>query len=295
MKKGFVYVVITAVLFTMLEPASKLLAGAVHPLSLTALRFLLGGLVLLPFALAKCRRDGVWPAGRDWLNISLLGILCICVSMGLLQLAVFQANSAALIAIVFSANAVFTIVFAALILRERVTPLKIAALVLCLAGVLLSANIRAGEKPAAVALAVAAALTFSLYTVLSKKLMARCAGIVQTSFSFLIGGAVFALGLAAFGISPAAGVTLSNLWIVAFLGVAVTGAGYWAYFAAMRDAGAFAASFVFFIKPMFAPFAAWWVLGARPDNPWLYFSLALVAAGSILGSLSRRPAKKAGV
>ena len=48
---GLLYALITAVVFTTLEPVSKLIAEDVNPYSITLWRFIIGSLMLLPFAL----------------------------------------------------------------------------------------------------------------------------------------------------------------------------------------------------------------------------------------------------
>ena len=55
MKKGILYVIITAVLFATFEPASKVIANDIMPYALTFWRFLVGSLMLMPFAIIKIK------------------------------------------------------------------------------------------------------------------------------------------------------------------------------------------------------------------------------------------------
>ncbi len=281
MKKGLPYILLTGLLFTTLEPVSKLIAGQVDPFAITFIRFFIGGLILLTFSIAKVRQAKITLGKKDYAVMSLLGIFCICVSMPLLQYAVMKAENPAIIAIIFSSNAVFTIAFSALILKDKITPVKLAAIVLCIAGVLVSADFSKGSDFLSVTLAVAAALTFSLYTVLSKKYMKKLVGIVQTGYSFLIGSLVLLVILLAAGIDAVGPVNAGNIGSLLFLGVAVTGIGYWSYFKAMHHASAMAASFVFFIKPILTPFAAFLINGITPGAN-VFAALALVLVGSYL-------------
>ena len=129
-KNGLIYVFITAILFATLEPVSKLIAGQIEPLTMTFIRFLIGSVVLFPFALYIQKKNRIKLGGKLHLKFLLAGILCVCVSMPLLQFAVLKSNSPALIAIIFSCNSVITIALASLILKEKITPKKIAAVVL---------------------------------------------------------------------------------------------------------------------------------------------------------------------
>lgn len=286
MRKGLFYILLTAVVFTTLEPVSKLIATDINPIAITFFRFFIGGLILLPFSFGKMRKDNIRLEKSDYVKMTLLGILCICISMVLLQYAVKIADSPALIAIIFSGNSVFTILFSTIILKDKLTPLKLCAIALCITGVLICADFRSSTNLLSIALAVAAALTFSLYTVLSKKMMTKVKGIIQTGFSFFFGSIVLLIVLIIVRIPVISGVNLSNIWYLLYLGFIVTGLGYWSYFEAMNKSSAMAASLVFFIKPILTPFATLFINKIVPDVT-VFIALVLVLLGSYLATKSR--------
>jgi drug/metabolite transporter (DMT)-like permease len=286
LKNGILYIILTSVVFTTLEPVSKLIANEISPMMITFLRFFLGGLILLPFSILKIKKQNIRLVKKDYISMLLLGILCICVSMVLLQYAVLHSDSPALTAIIFSSNSVFTIIFAALILKDRITPIKVLAVILCITGVIICADFKSGTNLISLILAVVSALTFSLYTVLSKKLMTKVTGIIQTSFSFLSGSLVLLIVLLCSGDNSIVNINGGNLVYLIYLAVAVTGIGYWSYFKAMEKASALAASSVFFIKPILTPFAAFFINGIAPGLN-LFIALVLVLAGSYLSIMVR--------
>ena len=55
MKRAYIYVLITALLFGTMEVSCKIAANDLDPFQLTFLRFLIGGLILLPFAVGQAR------------------------------------------------------------------------------------------------------------------------------------------------------------------------------------------------------------------------------------------------
>ncbi len=286
MNLSMLFVLLTAVLFTTLEPVSKLISADVSPLVMTLMRFLIGGVMLLPFAVHKIRKNRIKLSLSDWAGMAALGALCICVSMLMLQFAVLKADSPAVIAIVFSSTSVFTVLLSAVILRDKLTPVKGLGVALGLIGVLLCADFSAGTNALSVLLAVAAALTFSLYTVLSKKMMGKVSGVIQTAFSFLFGSAVLAVVLLIMRAPIAPAFELSRLPVLLFLGIGVTGIGYWSYFKAMDLASAMSASLVYFIKPVLTPLAAFLINGIVPGVN-VYFALVLVLAGSWLATRAK--------
>ena len=285
--KGLLYALITAVVFTTLEPVSKLIAEAVNPYSITLWRFLIGSLMLLPFAIRKIKKDNIQIGIKDIGILTLLGTLCICFSMVMLQLAVKKADAPSLIAIIFSANSVSTIIFAILILKEKMTKQKLIAIILCTIGVLICADFSSGSNLSSVLMAVVAALSFSLYSVLSKKFMKKISGIIQTSISFLMGSIVLLVILLVLGVDIMPSVTTQNISVLIYLGVVVTGIGYWAYFKAMEKGGAMTASFAFFIKPILTPFATFFINGIVPGFK-VFAALIFIVSGSFVSTFKKK-------
>lgn len=254
MKKGILYVLITAILFATFEPISKVIAGDIAPYALTFWRFLIGSFMLMPFAIAKIKKEKIKIKFTDIVRMTLLGILFICISMVLLQVAIKQATAASLIAIIFSSNSVFTIVFSVLIMKEKLTRNKIIALICGIIGVLLCADFKSGANLVSVLLAFLSALSFSLYTVLNQKFKSQTGGIVQTAGGFFFGSIVLLIALLIGGVEVIPTLDITGWWILAFIAFAVTGVGYMCYFAAIDVGGTIMASLAFFIKPILTPF-----------------------------------------
>lgn len=285
MKKGLIYILVTAVVFTTLEPVSKLISTQINPIAITFLRFFIGGSILLPFSFMAIKKRGLVLDKYDYFKMSALGILCICISMVLLQYAVLKADSPALIAIIFSSNSVFTILFAGVILKDKITVRKFLAVGLCLAGVLICADLKSSTNMLSVVLVVASSLTFSLYTVLSKKFAQKVNGIVQTGISFFAGSLVLLVVLLVTRVEVISPLDGGNILHILYLGIMVTGLGYWSYFKAMEKASAVAASVVFFIKPILTPFAAFFINGIMPQGK-VFIALVLVLVGSYLATIN---------
>ena len=280
---GLFYIFLTAVLFTTLEPVSKLISGTVSPFMMTFIRFFIGGLIIMPFALKKAKKEVLKLSSKDYAIMAVLGILCVCISMPLLQYSVKIGDSPALIAIIFSSNSVFTILLSVIILKDKLTVRKIAGVALCAAGILVCFDFDSGTGLMSAICAVAAAAVFSVYTVVSKKMTAKIPGIVQTGFSFFFGGIALLIVVLvtgeAFSFNIKAGI--EQIIILGYLGVCITGIGYWSYFRAMEKSSAIAASLVFFIKPVLTPFAAFVITGT-PFTFRTFAALILVVVGSVV-------------
>jgi drug/metabolite transporter (DMT)-like permease len=281
MKKGLMYIAATAVLFSTAEIATKTIALQIQPLQLTFLRFFAGGLFLLPFAVADYRRRGMRLTLRDAGFLLMLGFLGITVSMPLFQNAVNMAKAGS-VAVVFSTNTIFTALFAVLILRERFTPAAGAAMALGLAGVVCMLNpFGAAPDAGGLALALISAAIFALYGVLGAGQARRYGGVIFNSFTFLTGSLLLLPLMALYHVPVFAGISWSNLPMILYVCLAVTGAGYLFYFAAMRETSAIETSAVFFIKPALAPLLSLFILGeALLWNTLL--GILLIVAGAFL-------------
>ena len=100
-KSGYIYILLTAFMFSTMEIALKLVSGVFAPMQITMLRFLVGGVLLIPFARASLKKKGEKLTGQNWRYFLLLGFLCVLLSMVFFQMAVVHAP-ASVVGIVFS-------------------------------------------------------------------------------------------------------------------------------------------------------------------------------------------------
>ena len=295
---GYLYIVLCALIFSVVEVALKHTSGMFHPMQITVLRFLIGGAVLLPFALRVMRARGASFSRADAFFFARLGFLFVCVAMSLYQLAVVFAP-ASVVAVLFSCNPVFITVLAGLLLREPIRKNHVLALCLEAAAVLLIVDpLHAALDGRGVAFALLSAALFALYSVLGKKRAARLGGIAVTSLCSLFGGAeLLALLLfghtapgaalyARLGLSLYVGVPILSTitaasfpWLL-YLGAVNTGLGFVFHMLAMEKTDAQTASLVFFLKPMLAPlFALVLLREALHLNMWLGIVCFLLGSG----------------
>jgi len=282
-KNGMLFAIITALCFATHEPASKLLDGEINPYAITAIRFLIGGLVLLPFSIHEIFKKKIKLTVKDFGIMTGLGILFICISMVLLQVAVAIADSAAIVAIIFSSNSIITIAMSAIFLKVKLTRGKIVGIVLCVIGVLVAADITGGTNLLSVAFAVLSALTFSTYTILCKKYMTKISGVIQSGISFIIGSVILLVVLLICNIEVSVSLSSANLWNMLYIAVVVTGIGYWAYFGAIKNGGPQTAALAFLIKPILTPFAAFAINGEVFKSN-VFVAVVFVVIGASLAS-----------
>ena len=296
MKIGYLYIALSTILFSTMEIALKSVSGSFQPLQIVFLRFLIGGIVLLPFAVFALKKRGTRLSGRDIGFFALTGFLCVVVSMTFFQLGVDNAN-ASTAAVLFSCNPVFVIPLARIFLKEKITANMVLSVLITLGGMAFIANPLSSGFTLGVVCSILAAATFALYSVVGKKRTKLYGGLALTCFSFLIGSlimlGIIVLGyippvadwLESWGLSLLAGVPLAKglsmgiLPQLLYIAVGVTGLGYTFYFLAMEKTSAVSASLVFFIKPALAPILALLLLH-EPIGATMWIGIGLILAGS---------------
>ena len=257
MKRAYIYVLITALLFGTMEVSCKIAANDLDPFQLTFLRFLIGGLMLLPFAVRQMKRRQVRLEGRDILTLAGIGFIGVTISMSLFQLSIVMCN-ASTVSVLFCVNPFFTMVFAHFMTEEKLNRRRIVILAVALVGIFLMIrhwDIQEGNSGTGMLLMIIAALFFGLYTVMGKVSQERLGPIAQTSISFLLGAGILLIVILIMGRPVIAGVA-DNIPIILYTGVMVTGVGYYCFFRAIELSDALTGSFAFFLKPAIAPVIA---------------------------------------
>ena len=288
MKKVYLFIFIAAFLFATMEVVLKLAGAKMDAFQLTFLRFLIGGIMLLPFALAEIKKRGVTFTVRDYLYLTMLGILCVPISMVFLQLGVMHSN-ASTAAVLFSINPLFTILFAHFLASERITKSKLVFLLLGLCGIFFIMRpweLQEGNTALGFTYTLSGALAFGLYTVMGKISIEKMGIVAQTSISFFFGAIALLVIILITG-KPVIQDVAENIVMVMYLSLFITGLGYYSYFMAIKNSDATTASFVFFIKPVIAPIIAVIVLHDR--IVWsTYIGIAVILVASYLNIRDRR-------
>ena len=253
MNRAYIFVIITALLFGSMEVACKIGGNDLDPFQLTFLRFVIGALVLLPFAVSELKKRHIRLTAKDLLILAGVGTLGIPFSMVMFQLSVMSSN-ASTVAVLFCINPFFTMLFAYWYLGERLNRNKVTVMLLALAGIFFLVrpwDIQAENSVRGMGLMILAAFLFGAYTVLGSTVARRIGLMAQTSISFLFGAGVLLIGILCMG-RPVLEGAADNIPILFYTGVCVTGLGYFAYFKAIDLADASTGAFAFFLKPVVA-------------------------------------------
>lgn len=279
---GICYILMSAFAFSTMEIVSKTIINQINPFQMNFIRFMIGGVCLLPFAIAELYRRKIRLHLRDFLFFGLTGIIGISISMSFFQSAIIY-SKASVVAIIFSSTPIFTLCFARVILKEKLSFMKFISVVVSLFGIVLIFNpFKEQQDILGILLALAAAISFSLYSVIGKLRLMYYGGLVLNCFSFLIGGGVLCVGIMLLRIPVLAGINRSTIPALLYLSFIVTGVGYITYFAAMKHTSVAITSSVFFIKPILAPILAFFILKESLSINTLLGIVCILIGGGVL-------------
>lgn len=273
-KRGYLYILLAAMLYSTTEAALKGLGDTFAPMQATMERVLIGALALLPFALKDLKKRSIRLTKSDWGYFALMGFLTVLLHMALLQMAVMHMDASAT-SIIYSGNPVFALVAAHVILHEPLKKNHLLAIGLEVVGILFILN------PAHLEISlrgfveiILGTLLFAMYGTLCKLRVDRLGGVVIADFNILLGGlemlALLLLGkipavaslLRAVGLDIFAdvpfftGFTLRSTLLLCYAGVFCAGLGFVLTAKITEYTSATEASFIYLIKPILATILA---------------------------------------
>lgn len=182
-KRGYLYILLAAMLYSTTEVALKALGGAFAPMQVTVERVLLGALALLPFALKDLKKRGIHLTKSDWGYFALLGFLTVTLHMSLLQMAVLHMDASAT-SVIYSGNPVFALAAAHLILHEPLRKNHLLAIGVEVIGILFILNPAKLEISLRGFLEIlAATILFAMYGTLCKLRVDRLGSMVIADFN----------------------------------------------------------------------------------------------------------------
>ncbi len=273
---------------------SKVVLDVIPPFTLLNIRLLLG--IVCLGSLTFLTRG--FHATRKQVGVILfVGMLGFGVSLGF-QFTGTKLSSAANAALVTSASPVFILLFGALLLHERITSVRLSALLLASVGVLIvvdpGAALYGGKAAIGNVLLLAAAITWGLYSVLIKR-CSKDMNIIEASTFAFIGGWLFSLPLMLIEMKTASlgTVTLPILLGVLYLGIIATALAMYLWNKSLDILEAGLVSMLFFAQPVVGVALGAIILGDML-NAGFWVGAAMISLGLLIAAKSN-DVRKGGV
>ena len=266
---------------------SKVVLDIIPPFSLVSLRLILGALTLV-FVLflrgfPKISRQQLW-------QVIGVGFVGYGVSLSL-QFLGTKLSTAANGSLVTSATPAFVLVFAWMLLKEKITALRLFSLLLATLGVLAVIDPRSAQLNPDLFLGnlllLGAAITWALYSVLVRKVTQNL-DVLPFSLIAFLGGLPISLPASAWELNML-GFGEIGLGVIAgvlFLGIISTALAMVLWNTAFAFVDASLASLTFFAQPVVGTFLGWLFLGER-ITPLFLLGGFLIALGLVISSRER--------
>jgi drug/metabolite transporter (DMT)-like permease len=186
---GLLLIVISAASFGTLAIFGRFLYGnGLDTFTMLFLRFGFAALLMLLILIARKER---LPRGRILLQLIGMGALGY-VGQSFSYLTAIKYASAGLVALLLYLYPTFVFVLSVIVLREKVTWLKVAALILALTGTGLTVDPAGGQLPG-ILLAICAALIYSVYIIIGTEVMEHVSAVQSSLVIFASAGAVYGI------------------------------------------------------------------------------------------------------
>jgi drug/metabolite transporter (DMT)-like permease len=265
-------------------PMMKLSLQGMTPLFFRATTMSLGAAWL--FAYVASRGERMWPQGREWGSIALLGLPNV---LGWHTLSIFgvQALASGRASILGFTMPIFTVLIGALFFGERITPRVRAALV-CVGmaiGLLLWHELQQlSGRPTGIAWMLGAAFCWALGTVLFRRAHLTLAPMVVTVWMLLLGSAVLWVMALALEPLPQPSGFSTPVWISLVFGVTINyGVAQLLWFGIARNLPAGTSAMSIMAIPLVGILSATFIVGEMPHwQDWLAMVFVMLAIASVL-------------
>ncbi len=263
---------------------SKVVLEIIPPFTLVAMRLLLG---IITLAIVIVLRGGLKITRTRLLQVFGVGFVGYGISLSL-QFLGTKLSTAANGSLVTSATPAFVLLFAWILLSERITTRKFVALLLATLGVVAVIDPRSAQLNPNLffgnILLLGAAVTWALYSVLVRK-VTQSLDVLPFSLIAFVGGLPVAIPAGAWELAKV-GVGAISLGVVGgvlFLGIIATALAMilWNTAFTILDAGT--ASLTFFAQPVVGTLLGWFVLGEK-ITPLFLLGGVLIGIGILISA-----------
>lgn len=269
-------------------PGIKVLGEALSPTQMTWYRYALFPLLYGAWLFARRRETMRTMPGRDWLRMAVLGAIGVLGYHLTLNWGLDESHSGAITAatgaILIATTPLFTLLLSAATRAEKLRAGSLVGSLVAFVGVAVVVIWGRGEAEVSVArtalIVLVAPLSWAIYTVGTKPLIARYGGLYVTGITMSLATLMLAPWGISYGIEPLRDLTgLQWFWLF-FLAILSTALGYAIWNHALRVRSASQVSAFVYFNPVVATIVGYIFLGEKVTG-WFLLGGALVMLGVI--------------
>ena len=266
------------------------IAKEIPPFSLSFYRWIIATIIIAPFAFAQFKKE-IPVIKKNLLYIFCTGLTGVAVFNTCLYVAGHYSEAINLALLGTATSPVISVLLARIFLKERITPLRIAGLLICIAGILfllskgsmetfLSFRFTIGDR-----WILLAALSFAVYNTLVKK---KPVGISPVPFLFVVflAGTLLLAPLYFWETNNTLPVQWNQhlIWILIYIGLGASVLSFLFWNKAVASLGSARTALFGYLIPVFSSIEAVWLLNEKIT--WIHLVCgALVIGGLVVANL----------
>lgn len=260
--------------------ATKIAVGQISPIAVVWVRFAIGIPIL--FAAVLMRKQFAFPQGKEWLYFALLGFLGISFHQWL-QLNGLQTSEATTTAWIIATTPAFLSILGWLVLKEKLTLVQTAGIVLAMVGVLVvvskgdftSLTIGKFGAPGDVLILISS-VNWAVFSILSRRGLKDHPSTRMTFWVMTIGWLITSVAFVGQGrFAELPQLDSRGWWSLIYLGIFTTGLAYIAWFDVLSQLPAAQSGAFLFLEPPSSMIVAAIILNEQ-------VTLAAVIGGAVI-------------
>lgn len=285
---GSIYLTLAASIWGGMFVVVKIVVSVIPPIELVWLRYLVAGVVLFIWGIITKKK---WRIDkRDWKWIFLIGLIGNTISIVTQEYGTLF-SSAQTGAIVTSATPAFMLIFAKVLLKEKLTKRKVVSVVLATLGVFLIVGIDRvdlSHQLGGIFLFIAA-LTWALMSILIKLVPSKYSIYLITNYAIWVAGTL----LTPFVIADFQQIAWNRLQEpiigggILYLGAVSTAGAFILWNKGIQMMDCATSGLFFFFQPLVGTFLGWLILH-EPLTIWFWIGSLLIFASVLLITLKRK-------
>ncbi|MFB7141366.1 DMT family transporter [Gottfriedia sp. NPDC056225] len=278
--KGAIYLSLAASIWGMTYVVSKVVLDSISPWLLLEIRFLLA---LVTLGIISFFQKSWKISKKDLFPMAIIALVGYTGSIGL-QFVGTKLSGAAMGSLITSASPALISLFAFFILKEKINSRKIISLLLATIGVVVVIGFPKGDSNIGAyfgnLILVGAAITWALYTVLSKVQTQKYSSLTVTTWATVF-GVIFTLPISIIEQSKHMTDLPTNLWIwlgVIFLGTISTAGAFYLWNKGFEYIDTSTGSLFFFLQPLIGTIFGYFLLNEEIKRSFFVGSIIILIA-----------------
>lgn len=284
-KMAYLYLIMTFCAWGSLYVVGKFVMGKVPVLMISSIRYIIAGIILF-FIMKKTKTKKI--EKQDYKYVFLIGFVGYFIAT-VAQLIGVKFSNASLASLVNSVNPITIMLFAAIILKEKLTLKKIICIILAIVGVhtIIGGSNENGQV-IGILISLFAVISWSFISVIVRRVTQKYDPIQITTYGIIIAAvSTLPFSIGEFIITPNIKIDWTVALSLIYIGVVCTALAHflWNKSLSMIEAGA--CSLFYPVQPMMSVFLGWMFLGENIDINFVIGAI-LIIGGVVFSVIGKK-------